>query len=476
MISFNHGQFLKIDYESDYNAVRRFLICNPGFSRRHFVHHPHSRLKVGLLDNLPETVTKYAKEPRLSTDIDFPIMVKGIQSIPKNYWESPWLRRSSWFSGAYNRVSANWQCPLCASIAFHSHVYSAVWFDKCPIHNEEITSYCPECGIRWPNLSNLLSDNKCSNCGRQNLTSVLQTRKKNPKIVKQIANVLKHAWQWKISENKTISIIFEDHGPLNEPSNSIGYNDNIYPGVIGIFNHEECELIEKISDAIPALSCVEIPCSFDQITESNGFEKTTYISIVEDELGILLSYLDQNKRNGLEELDNACFYYGIPYGFDVIKLTQVVFFSIVFKQILKDNKKHNDEWIDKIYSKIRMPTPYFNHRPLSIVSNTDNRHMSVPNKLLEWYVRTSIKNLFLYIYKTIGVLKIINSAQLSAEMVRDEMADKIGEWSQECARFYLRKKDNKLLLLYEKAPSWDDILNCHSLWDPPFPAPGYGYR
>jgi hypothetical protein len=467
VISFNHGQLLKIDYESDYNAVRRFLICNPGFNRRHF---------KGLLDNLPETITKYAKEPRLSTDIDFPIMVKGIQSLPKNYWENPWLRRSSWFSGAYNSVSANGQCPLCASIAFHSHVYSTVWFDKCPIHNEEITSHCPECGKRWHNLSNLLAENKCPTCGRQNLTSVLQKRKKNPKIVKQIANILEHAWQWKISTNKAISILFEDHGPLNKPSNCVGYNSNIYPRIIGILNSKEYGLIEKISDTIPALSCIEIPCSFDQITESNGFGQTTYTSIVEDELGILLSYLDQYKRNELDELGNAYFYYGIPYGFEVIKLAKVVFFSIVFKQILKGDKKNQDEWIEKIYSKIRMPTPYFNHRPLAIVSNNDKCHMAVPNKLSEWYVRTSIRNLFLYIYKTVGVLKIINSAQLSAEMVRDKMADKIGEWSQECARYYLRKKGNKLLLLHEKSPSWGDILNCPSLWDPPFPVPGYGYR
>lgn len=477
MISFNHGQLLKLDYESDYNAVRRFLICNPGFSRRHFVSYSNSRLNR-LLDTPPEIIAKNTGKPRLSTNLDFPCMVKEIQSISDNYWKNPWLRRSNWFSGAYDNVTAKWQCPQCAGISFHSHAYSIGWFNKCTIHNVEITSHCPECGKKWPKISNLFSGNLCSTCGRKNLTSVVQKRKENTKDVEQIPYAIERVWRWKISAKNAISILFEDHGLLNKPSNCIDYNDPIYPGVLSSMDPKECELIGKISDTIPSLSYIEIPCSFDcdKSSENKGFEQKSYASVIEDELCILYGYLSQSKKSILSELDSTYFYYGIPYGFEVITLTQIIFFTIVFNQISKDNKKEPEEWIDKIYSKIRMPTPYFNHKPLAITNDTDKLYLSVPDKLSEWYIRTSIRNLFLYIFKTVSILKILNSDNLSAKYVRDEMGNEIGEWSQECVRFFLRRKGNNLVLLYEESPSWMEILNCPSVWDPPFPVPGYGYR
>jgi len=63
---------------------------------------------------------------------------------------------------------ANWPspvslCPMCQRAGFHSALFDLSWVRQCPIHEQTLLDYCPDCKESLPPLS-VLPHRKCTTC------------------------------------------------------------------------------------------------------------------------------------------------------------------------------------------------------------------------------------------------------------------------------------------------------------------------
>jgi hypothetical protein len=147
---YNTGEVLAHPCESLYSRIRRFYISNRG-------------CKVEwerIARNVSNVKRKNEKEKR---NINNPFVYWPLAYIDQNSStesdlidDSPIKQLRGYFPKKH--------CPICAGIYFHSDVFDKPWLEKCPIHNVELTAYCPTCNMIWPTAARLRYVS-CNTCG-----------------------------------------------------------------------------------------------------------------------------------------------------------------------------------------------------------------------------------------------------------------------------------------------------------------------
>lgn len=122
----NQGQFYSHPLESDFNKLRRFIVSN-------------SRVYHGMPRHIISRVNRYLNLDSCNIPGELKDGIKkGIQR------------------------SGNRHCPKCYQMGFHAEIYNSRWMLKCPVHDEILSSTCPECSFRYSNLDR--ENNFCSIC------------------------------------------------------------------------------------------------------------------------------------------------------------------------------------------------------------------------------------------------------------------------------------------------------------------------
>ncbi|MFC3193199.1 hypothetical protein ACFODZ_02980 [Marinicella sediminis] len=137
----NAGLLLKKPGESKYSIMRRFLIANYGL-KLDFSSSSKSKNSIyPLLSKIARIENKYIRQHKL------PFRTNGAKLF-KEIIERPGK-----------------SCPKCMALGFHSDAFKLDWLNTCPVHNVELTSFCPECDSLWNQYSALKLNHKCPVCG-----------------------------------------------------------------------------------------------------------------------------------------------------------------------------------------------------------------------------------------------------------------------------------------------------------------------
>ena len=141
----NTGLLLRLPFESDYSAYRRFLIANHTQS-------PQS-VRAGLAEKLP---TDYG------TRCSLPDLAQQWEQKYCNQYQIPYEPP---VSTSKQRAHLR-NCPTCARLGYHSFLFQYPWCRYCPIHQKPLVHTCPICKKLWPIISELQTTRaKCSMCG-----------------------------------------------------------------------------------------------------------------------------------------------------------------------------------------------------------------------------------------------------------------------------------------------------------------------
>jgi len=147
---YNTGELLGHPFESMYSRVRRFYTSNRG-------------LKIEWRQICRALADNHAKDQEKIRNINSPYVHWPLVYLAKNSLVTTHDLDNLSFKklkGYYPKK----HCPVCAEIYFHSNVFDMPWVKTCPIHNVELSRYCPKCDMNWPTAAKLRHLN-CSTCG-----------------------------------------------------------------------------------------------------------------------------------------------------------------------------------------------------------------------------------------------------------------------------------------------------------------------
>lgn len=150
------GHSFALPYESGSATIARILQCNPTRSLDYVIQHCKQSLTDGLhLKNLTLTL-KYD---------DYAILTLYFNKMKSNqiseYWSTGYDHCVQFNRKVHYR---KFNCSQCAKAHYHSCMYDLPCVSHCPIHDEELTSHCPDCGNSWK--KGIMQYNKvCSTCG-----------------------------------------------------------------------------------------------------------------------------------------------------------------------------------------------------------------------------------------------------------------------------------------------------------------------
>lgn len=146
----NTGLLLRLPLESEYSALRRFIIAN------------RSRSLQDLRGELVTRIPDEHKGAKLA-------LVQRAQAWEKEYCDAYGIDYVAPHPLTGNSELRN--CPDCARIGYHSVLYQYPWVRRCPLHDRELVTSCPVCHQSWPVLSHLLASD-CPCCSARGVRLV----------------------------------------------------------------------------------------------------------------------------------------------------------------------------------------------------------------------------------------------------------------------------------------------------------------
>lgn len=143
-ITLNTGHFFYRPFESPYSMWRRFASANRYLNR------------TKLLEALD--ISDESDIENAIINLNYPIGMKpGYLYILQEVTQIPMS-----------------QCPECCASGYHTDLFNLPWVTRCPIHECELTQFCPDCRKKWPDYRTLFSRN-CKRCGRLSLKDMNYT-------------------------------------------------------------------------------------------------------------------------------------------------------------------------------------------------------------------------------------------------------------------------------------------------------------
>lgn len=435
MTRYNSGQLLKLDYESDLNAARRFIICNPGISRNRYKDRRYENTTRKQIKNLI------------------------IKKQTRRYWKNPWLQQYNWylryFDNKYQKVR---QCPLCAIECFHSHVYLAPWFKCCPFHEIPLSENCPDCGSKWPTTFSKMSG-KCHTCGHVDYQSLnLQTR-----ICISYQNrhnyLFHRLWLWANLMHNMLWLICQDRRD-HKYKLGIDFSSLCFPYIAEQWFPGDLNLINAVSDKYSHFHSITFKIEFNLQQCIFYKTKNTMEQIKEQELRKLQQAL-RNKGIGINYDKNR--YRIIDLIYNMTSTATALMLSVdIFSDVL-NNKDHTDIQADLVFSRLQRQTPQYPVYPVALVDNTDNSLFGVPQQLVKWYARTSIRWLFIYIYKC--MLRICHANRITNDTFHKLHMTSYEEpfnpqYTAFCCHYVGQEQ---IQVIYQKLPSWGSIFDNESI-------------
>lgn len=184
----NSGSVYQREFESCFNAVRRFLIANPTLSKH--------------------TSSKFAKERgELSA---FDAMVINSQST--HYWETnQWLYGGKWNKHYRPGITLREKsCQTCMEQLFHCHLYSLPWVRFCPIHRRYLTDHCLSCGEHW-SFSTRYYKNDCPTCGAPTVVQSAIRRNWLTEYSAEQFDAINLFWSLIYNQTISLSVVYYDY-------------------------------------------------------------------------------------------------------------------------------------------------------------------------------------------------------------------------------------------------------------------------
>lgn len=149
-----YGEMFKKPLESTDGTVQRILASNPAVTQNYL------RKMVESLDYdlIPSTV-KYGNIKSKTHNL----LLRGYNKFLKEH--NIIGRRGSKIEAQTDyEDSLKRTCPECALYNYHTPIFHIPWIIKCPIHEELLTTRCPDCLTSWK-IGLSAKRSKCERCG-----------------------------------------------------------------------------------------------------------------------------------------------------------------------------------------------------------------------------------------------------------------------------------------------------------------------
>ncbi|MCU7871756.1 MAG: hypothetical protein KZQ91_03325 [Candidatus Thiodiazotropha sp. (ex Lucinoma borealis)] len=428
MTTFNSGQVLQLKYESDLNAMRRFLLCNPYFSTTYLV-------------------TNQSKRSKNNKVISF---VKNQQS--PNYWMNKWLYAEHWHDRSSVRYVENLkQCPECARNIFHSHAFTTPWIKSCPIHNIPLVDQCIECGKPWPTSYTELR-NKCPMCGTPNIIEILPVETKKEKLKKDYIYKLKTFWKWRSALEQSLFLLFDNYAEQGIPL-LVAYDDPWYQNVIASWFKSDMELFCSSTDYTLNYRTITFPMESGSIETSKRNTTKLINQVIISEINKLNEALKTiGKSLDMIDSGNVSFFYNIPYNFNPLEFSIYLFLSLI------KEPKTIPPWLSTLFLNIRREIPSFKNIPLAFVTKDGTAVLVLPDNFTTWYTKMYIRFMFIYIYQVFSLLCISNNRNYNSDsryFFFNEHFNSSPFYTTFVAKLLQRKT---ICITYQPLPSWRTIL------------------
>lgn len=443
MTTLNSGLLFQRKYESDVNAVRRFILANEGVSN----------LKFREL---------YRMTAKSCTFIQ---LVKVKQS--DLYWNlNKWLLRENWRdisidSDTDNLIEVNQkkQCPKCAKEVFHSYLYSFSWVKTCPIHGVKLTSACPDCGNPW-NFKTRYSSNPCTTCGTKRPKHFKERRSQLREHSKKEVNVFDAFWGFTQLHRRFANVLFYDYAE-NGCSAGITIGSEEFPNLAVSMHSRNLGLFKKIglsTHSLPEKYFDGISINIDQfksMPSNNEFITCDYVIFaiheIDEEIRVALRL---SVKKNYEEMDNV-----YPDRIDDYneKIISYRIWKIITDEVLTSTRSFSTWWM-RIFGILGIPYP---EAPpiIHLVYTSDFSQIIEPsNEFRKWMYKNYLVNLFIYIYKHTLLLKCILRGK-SELRIKNLSEGRRYVWSPTYNSFRIRVAGNHgLRVLYQPHPPWAEIL------------------
>lgn len=450
MTTINSGLMFRRKYESDQNAVRRFLIANEGFTKSDYKHLCGNSLSL-------ESFTKLVKKTQTT-----------------KYWiTNTWLYSRSWhkqlfdpsYFGNMNPYQRK-QCPLCAAELFHSYIYSYKWVRHCPIHNVELTDHCPECGKPWPEYFNLVRNN-CPNCGTVRPKILDSRRRQIKKHTNEQVATLGLFWSLVHLDRFFCRVLYSDYvGHGWDSGILVGSKEfpelamTLYPKHLKLF---------RMAGVNSASSLKEIRFGGKPITAADlkmmPVNKPSYAGFIkgtvnEMDLEIRLALGISTKIEEDQYRPSRHVYVDCMDDYNVNEVAYDVWRSIVEKS---DNKVTSTSWWMRIFEILTVPQPESPAVVNLVISNDGVKYFDPSDEFRVWMYKMHLKNLFIYIYKHTLLLKLILTNHYPSSD-RDINDRNWLLWPHRYNWFRVRiLANNQLQIVYRNFPAWPEVLDINNL-------------
>ena len=436
MINWNTGSLFMRKYESDDNAVRRFLMANKIKGTQGY-----TRIRLEKSDSGTKKMAR--------------AIIQVYQG--EKYWkDNPWLFLKNWSIIFPSRR----HCPECAKECFHSHAYNYQWLERCPIHNVDLVKYCPECEKPWPHDFELLQRGKCWICGTHRPSSrKLRTQQLREHKESEI-RMLEVLWHLKSFDKHLCHVLYHDFinngldtGVLVEDYSYPLLAFTAYPKIrdllISVTSKEQCLPKEEY--------CIK-PISSQIIENENHLALPTahYIQPTVQQLVDELECALNSKGICIpkEQMDHPI-YIDLAEDYCPFRMSFLIWRSILLQR--EDSVCVAQSW-SRIFTLMGIEAPCFPPLVQAIYDSNNSCFYSPDDKFCRWMLINNAITLYDYIFQHIQMFKYNSDNIPDADIRKFFHCNYLS--SRVFRKYRITIGDNgSLVVIYSPLPTFSDIVD-----------------
>lgn len=438
MIQWNSGSLFARRFESDSNAIRRFLVANNLKGSQDWRKIPR------------ETDSRITKAAAIA-------VIRETQG--EAYWRShPWLFRANW------RVPEKslFQCPECAKGYFHTYAYSYLWLNRCPLHGADLIEVCPECERPWASELSVLQREGCWVCGtRRPPSRQSRARQMRPHQAAD-SRILSALWAVKAFDPSSCHILYYDF-VSNGMDPGVRPEDPFYPD---FFSNAPSDYLAMLRPFVTR-SSEPIQCEYslgplarETVEKENGRLPAipTYARIA---AGTMVKELEAALNAfGLtfsrEELESPIY---VDWGEDIIpsKLAFRIWRSIMLQE--EDGVCFAQSW-SRLFTYSGMHVPCFPPIDQALFEPRRKQYFVADKAFSLWLFSNNAKTLYDHIFRHLARLRYEVSRASSIETKAGMQPPYLSSRTFRDFRLMMGS-GNRLIVIGKPMPSFRDIVDFH---------------
>lgn len=233
-MTLNTGLLLRQPFESDYSALRRFLIANR-----------HCRLRaiksqLARLTNVGGNATKTCLKNQ------------------SQQWEAQFCENYRISYARPYKIGtkvARKNCPDCARLGYHSYLYEYPWLNQCAIHKRSLVRACPVCDQPWPAPSAML-ESHCPCCSVRGFAKHWEQTKALTTLIEREYGAINTLLEQEGSTPNAFLFSQHAHHRQSNCHQSADPGDTHWPSYVAHSNHNKQSVFESLSvDVLPVVEC-----------------------------------------------------------------------------------------------------------------------------------------------------------------------------------------------------------------------------